>query len=293
MVPDQFTMQTQKEVVLRHPNKGILNIDVQSFGRLYHRLSSDAGCEGMTVLDDTGKNLILRRLAGEMKDELPVIGSNINRNGYIHEIKSVISEFMEYGISMNDVDAIADNLGEKKLLAGKLRDINKLYRAFGDYLGDRFITREGRLDKLAQLIAGSALMKGAVVGFDCFTGFTPVQYNVIRQMLTVCSDVYVSLIMPAAEFEKYKNGYEEHDLFALSMKTYGALEQVAHDAGAERGEDIFCDSAEDYRYANNPVLAFLEQNIFRSGAGVYRGECGEALKLMAAEDPKAAEKMRS
>ncbi|MCR5118777.1 MAG: PD-(D/E)XK nuclease family protein [Lachnospiraceae bacterium] len=288
MVPDQFTMQTQKEVVLRHPRKGILNIDVQSFGRLYHRLSNEAGCDGMTVLDDTGKNLILRRLAGEMKDELPVIGSSLSKNGYIHEIKSVISEFMEYGISVSDVEAIAEEMQDKKLLAGKLRDINKLYKAFGEYLGERFITREGRLDALAGLIGGSELMKGAIVGFDCFTGFTPVQYKVIRELLLVCSEVYVNLIIPAAEYEKYrKRDYKDHDLFVLSMKTFGTLEQLAHDTGAGRAEDIICDSEEAYRYAHNPVLAFLEKNIFRSGAGTYTGECGGALKLMAAEEPRA------
>ena len=287
MVPDQFTMQTQKEVVLRHPRKGILNIDVQSFGRLYHRLSAEAGCDGMTVLDDTGKNLILRRLAAEMKEELPIIGSSLNKNGYIHEIKSVISEFMEYGISVRDVNEIADSLSEKKLLAGKLKDINKLYEAFEKYLGDKFITREGRLDRLARLIPGSALMKGAVVGFDCFTGFTPVQYNVIEQMLSICKDVYVNLIMPAKEFERYKAGYDEHELFALSMKTYGALEQTAHDAGAERGEDILCDKEENYRYSGNQVLAHLEKNIFRSGASACAADCREELKLVAAEDPRA------
>ncbi|MCR4584192.1 MAG: PD-(D/E)XK nuclease family protein [Lachnospiraceae bacterium] len=285
MVPDQFTMQTQKEVVLRHPRRGILNIDVQSFGRLYHRLSSEAGCDGMTVLDDTGKNLILRRIAGEMKDELPVIGSSLNRNGYIQEIKSVISEFMEYGIGINEVNEIAGSLSGKKLLSGKLSDIARLYGAFENYLGEKFITRESRLDKLAGLIPSSALIKGAVVGFDCFTGFTPVQYGVIRQLLEVCTDVYVSLIMPAAEFERYKNGYEAHDIFALSMKTYGALMQLAHDTGCGEGEYIFCDEPEGYRYADRPVLAHIEKNIFRSRTAAYTGSCGDELKLIAAEDP--------
>ena len=32
IVPDQFTMQTQMDLVLEHPNKGIMNIDVLSFG---------------------------------------------------------------------------------------------------------------------------------------------------------------------------------------------------------------------------------------------------------------------
>ena len=38
LVPDQFTMQTQKELCELHPNGGIMNIDVLSFSRLAHRI---------------------------------------------------------------------------------------------------------------------------------------------------------------------------------------------------------------------------------------------------------------
>ena len=34
IVPEQFTMQTQKDLCLAHPKGGIMNIDVLSFGRL-------------------------------------------------------------------------------------------------------------------------------------------------------------------------------------------------------------------------------------------------------------------
>ena len=40
IVPDQFTMQTQKDLVMRSDRDGILNIDVLSFGRLSHRILS-------------------------------------------------------------------------------------------------------------------------------------------------------------------------------------------------------------------------------------------------------------
>ena len=38
IVPEQFTMQIQKELVSLHPNKGILNIDILSFQRLAYRI---------------------------------------------------------------------------------------------------------------------------------------------------------------------------------------------------------------------------------------------------------------
>ena len=37
MVPDQFTMYTQKQLCMMHPRGGIMNVDVLSFGRIWRR----------------------------------------------------------------------------------------------------------------------------------------------------------------------------------------------------------------------------------------------------------------
>ena len=79
LVPEQFTMQTQKDLCFAHPAKGILNIDVLSFERLAYRIFQEVGHDSRTIIDDEGKNLILRRVAGECKDELVILKKNLKK----------------------------------------------------------------------------------------------------------------------------------------------------------------------------------------------------------------------
>ena len=51
IVPDQFTMQIQKELVELNERGGIMNIDVLSFGRLGHRILEEVGGREIPVLD--------------------------------------------------------------------------------------------------------------------------------------------------------------------------------------------------------------------------------------------------
>ena len=62
IVPEQFTMQTQKTLVEMSPGKGILNIDVLSFERLAYRIFEEVGGDTRKVLEETGKNMILQKL---------------------------------------------------------------------------------------------------------------------------------------------------------------------------------------------------------------------------------------
>ena len=130
LVPDQFTMQTQMDVVREHPRHGIMNIDVLSFGRLSHRILAECGGEKMPVLDDTGKSLLLRHAADKHAEELPYIGRNMHKAGYIDEVKSTISEFMQYNLSPTDLDLLIKAGEKRSTLQAKLKDLRLLYAAF-------------------------------------------------------------------------------------------------------------------------------------------------------------------
>ena len=70
LVPEQFTMQTQKDLVVRHPNHGTMNIDVVSFQRLAYRVFEELAVKNLKVLDDMGKSMVLRKVAANKRKEL-------------------------------------------------------------------------------------------------------------------------------------------------------------------------------------------------------------------------------
>ena len=269
IVPDQFTMQTQKDLVMRSDRDGILNIDVLSFGRLSHRILEEVGTKEMPVLDDTGKSLVLQKVAADLKEQLPAMGSLLHKQGYIHEVKSAISEFMQYGISTQDMDKLITSAQKRGALAMKLKDLKTLYRGFQDYIRDHFITTEETLDVLRRSLSKSKILKGSVVVFDGFTGFTPIQNRLIQELMRVCAETIVTVTIGVGE-DPYKMDGEQK-LFHLSKKTVADLEKLAAEAEVERGEDLFVRGGPN-RFAKAPALHYLEQNLFRYQYEPYAGE---------------------
>ena len=140
IVPEQFTMQTQKTLVEMHPGKGILNIDILSFERLAYRVFEETGGDNRKILEDTGKSMVLQKMVQQHKKELPYLGSQMNKPGYLDEVKSLLSEFMQYDIREEDLEEMKEQAKEQGLLEMKLQDVSVLYEAFSGFLKDRYMT---------------------------------------------------------------------------------------------------------------------------------------------------------
>ena len=283
IVPDQFTMETQKQLVLMHPKHGIMNIEVLSFGRLTHRIFEEIGGDNLPVLDDTGKSLILRKLAAEHEQELTVLSGRMNRMGYINEVKSAISEFMQYGIGQKELGELVDFSQSRGSLCYKLRDLKVLYESFLKAIDGRFVTTEGKLGLLAAKLDQSSLVRDSIVVFDGFTGFTPIQNRVIEKLLVMAREVRVTILMDADENIDRDDG--EQKLFALSKKTIRSLTHLAEKNGVPRKPDILLSVTPVWRFSHNPGMAHLEQELFRYRKGAFRGE-QDAVRVSEASTPR-------
>lgn len=276
-------MQTQKDLVMQHPNHGIMNIDVLSFVRLAYRIFEETGGQALPVLDDEGKNLILRKIAGDYEKDLKVLKGNMKKLGYISEVKSVLSEFDQYDIGEEELRQMKAAAGENSRFYYKLQDLEVLYIGFKKYLEDRFITKEELLDALCRVVKGSDILKESTIVLDGFTGFTPVQNRLLGELLEVCREVIVTVTMDDRENPYvYKHPYQ---LFALGKHTVTSLIQIAAERKVSVEDPLCLYERPLYRFCDNSAMEFLERNIFRYSKECYKEKQG-AVRIHVARNPR-------
>ena len=283
VVPEQYTMETQKKLVHMHSRKGILNIDVVSFERLAYKVFEELGGGNRPVLDDTGKNLIVRRVLEKEKKKLDYFGSSIEKTGFVSELKSVISELLQYGITPQQLGEIGESVKEKQQLSAKLKDIRLVYKEFMAFLSTNYITSEEILDVLCGLVEKSKLIAGSEIIFDGFTGFTPIQYKLMRLLLVYSKGIKISVTIDKKERPTGHEGW--NNLFFMSKEMMNRLIAICEEEGINVDDTVCVDRDINYRYEGAKDLAYLERNLFRYKGGVYTGT-PENIRIYEGSNPK-------
>lgn len=289
LVPEQFTMETQREIAQMHPCRGTMNIDILSFVRLAHKVFAEMGCQDYVVLDDMGKCVILQKAALKQADSLKVFGRNLKRSGFISELKSMLSELYQYGITPDQLESARAGLSDRSILSGKLQDMITVYRAFAGELEEGTITAEEILPVMCRYLPDSELIRDAVMVLDGFTGFTPVQYQVISLLLQYGGKVMVTVTVDP--LINYRKEMLPHELFYLSCHTVGRLLELAEEVETVCDPDICILRSENEqkemekriqavprlivpecsRFSGASELAFLERNVLRFSRERYEG----------------------
>ena len=288
VVPEQFTMQTQRELVRLQEKNSIMNIDVVSFQRLAYRIFDELGKTNMAVLEETGKNLVLRKVAEERMDDLCVMQGNMKKMGYISEVKSLISELTQYNIDPDTLETFIEEQNMPPAFSYKLQDILTMYRGFRSAISGMYITAEEVLEAFCDMAEESKLLQDAVLVFDGFTGFTPIQNNVLYRLMGIVSDIYVTVtIDPAEDIYSY---HDMQELFAMSKKTVASLMKMAEEKHFEVTEPVVLKNPKADRFREAPVLRFLEQNLFRTRHHSYEKkdekEIKEGIEILSLPNPR-------
>lgn len=235
LVPEQDTLAMQKRIVSHEDNqgKGILNVDVLSFQRLYYRAFENTNQKSPLSLDEMGKMMILRLILGKKKKQLSYYQREAESLSFVEECKSQISECMQYKVSPEDLRKCAEK-SKRSITKAKFLDLAYIYEEFLLYLSKTGrITEEGLADQGISALWKDNSLKDSILIFDGFTGFTPIQLLCIEVLMERAGELYFSLEFSGKNISELGNGKKRESLFYLTEEAIKELYSRGEKLGVE------------------------------------------------------------
>lgn len=277
IVPEQFSLQTMKDLIRRSETKSMSNIEVLSFLRLSYRVFEELNVEAKELLSDVGKSLLIKRVLNRVAGKLRIFAPNVKKNGFLDEMKSLLSEFYQYKITPEMLLEMQKNADGEPLLQKKLADVALVYQEFAETIEGSYLPAETVSDVLAGVIEQSSVLRDCDVFLDGFTGFTPSQYGLLTKLLQIAKNCYLTL---TADKASLNGAVAEHGLFYLTLHTREVVSRLAEEAGCPVQSLMLPEQGELPRYAGSEALRSLERGLFRYPLQ-GKSSCGNDIALYA------------
>ena len=177
LVPSQYTLQAEIEVMTRLNLPGTFEIDVLSPGRLLKRVFERAGQPDRVIFDERGKCMVLSEIIEQEKENLTVYRSAAENGalGLAQKLSSLIADFKRSEKTAEDLTQALDAMDEKQRLrpsAKKLADAAKIFAAYEERMRGRLCDAEDIAREMLARLPRSGVLSGQhvfVYGFDMIT----------------------------------------------------------------------------------------------------------------------------
>ena len=278
LVPEQASLTAQEELIRRHPNHALFNVDVLTFNRLAFRVFNEMHEQPGKLIDDLGKILLLRLAAMRTGESLSVLKRNVRKPGFLSELKSVVSELSQYNVSAALLDEKLEKFPEYPVLQGKLRDISKIYTEFLNLLHEHYELSEERTARLSKCLYKWEQAPRTVVALDGFTGFTPPQYSVVEALIATAAEVRLTVTVGSGE--EAGNHRTEGSLFYMGVHMAEIAKRIAERNGQNVTEQVIREEREV-----SPEIKHLERQLFRYPTKKFDAET-DRIRIVRAADRK-------
>ncbi len=270
IVPEQFSLQAEKSIVLMCGQRATIRAQVLSFERLAYHIYAKSGGAGGKVLEDSGKNMLLRKIVLELRDELLFFCKAADKEGFLDNLSQAVTELYRYDITTEALEQLLQKVGQDSLYI-KLCDILKIYTKYKQYTVEKYITADSLLQLLPDKIDSSEFLNNADVWFDGFNGFTPQEYKIIEHTLKKAGTVTFSMTVNSGRTNY--DGLKQTDPFFETKNTVNKLTAIAGKIQAQINKPVFLQ--ENYRHVIKPGLKFFVENYFSYSSEKYAEiDCG-------------------
>ena len=272
VVPDQFTLETERSAFDYMDVPAFINPIVLSMNRLAEKVLAESG-ESPEYINQYGKYMLIARLLYRNKGRLELYRDLENSTKFIAQLSDAILNLKTHMISPEELKKRADASGsgeeEGALLSKKLRDLAMVYEEYEEALAEGVPDSTDIARRFKELIPESGILSHATIWAYGFDYYSPLYLEAISAMAARAREVNIVLTAEAGD-----------PRFSLTNDMAEALLSYAGKAGAKAKTISIIKDAEDRGIdcaylpadAKPQEIIHVERELFAGPVRPYEGE---------------------
>lgn len=225
MVPDQYTLEAEKQAFRHLGIASLMDIEVVSAASLGSNILNELGGNKRNFINKYGRHMLLYKSAETQKENLQVFRGLEKKSSFIDSVNNFISEMKQYDCSPSDLKAMADSCEADSYTQKKLNDIYNLFADYEKQIEGKYTDSEDRIDLYLEKIGQSELIKDNEIWVYGFDSFAPKTLALLGQLMVYSANVNLVLT--------YDDKGRDRDLFELTGIVMANAERLADSLGVE------------------------------------------------------------
>jgi len=274
LVPEQYTLQAERELIAGLKLPGLLDVEVLSPRRLMRRIRENGGRSALAPLDGAGRSMAIAQALTITQEELTYYKRVALTPNLPDKLSVLMADMQRAGLTPESLRDHAETMKSGALKLKEL-DIARIWETYLTVIDGRFADETMQQQEMARRLIPSGVMDGAAVfvyGFDVLPG--PL-CDILVQAAQVCQSLTVTMTMDAKDAPDGRIFLTQRTSAAQLMKK---LEEAAIPV-----EWRYLPQADDGRA---PALRHAEKWLFTRQIRPFEGSC-EGVAVHASATPYA------
>ena len=183
LVPDQFSLQAERDAFFYLDKTGLMDLAVVDFSALGHKILKEVGGPVPPLIDKYGRHMLLTRILEESDDALKIYKGVRGKNSFVERVNMLISEMKRSEVSVDMLREVSESLEDSSFLKYKLKDIVTLFSLYEEAIAGKYLDSEDYITFYGDKMLDSSLVAASDVWVYGFDTFTPKNMLVLERIL--------------------------------------------------------------------------------------------------------------
>lgn len=199
LCPEQYTVEMERLFIEGLQLKGLLHVEVLSFKRLLHKIDKKTPGPSKTVMDDTGRIMLLRKALYAERETLQYFAPLVNQGGFLKACLQGIGFFKQSRISGDQLLQCSESFDHGGLLHVKLKEFAGILKSYEQEMTQSHYDVESHFEEMTRRLEKSTLFSDVCLCVVGFTSFNKLELNLLKAMMMRVKQVHIELDLQRAE----------------------------------------------------------------------------------------------